>query len=89
MVANKNYRLKEIEHQVLSLLWQRGEASVGEIVIYLAKHSPVSYTSVKVICREMLAKGYVGSREKERLLTYYAKINQPQNRLTNTLSRIS
>jgi len=54
----------------MNVLWQRGEATVSEVVNALAKDSRLAYSSVLTTLRILERKGYVRHRKLGRAFVY-------------------
>jgi predicted transcriptional regulator len=72
--------LKEIpkptegELELLSILWERGEATVRDVYAAVNEHRPVVYTGVQKIMQIMLEKGLVKRDDSERAHVYRAAV---------------
>jgi predicted transcriptional regulator len=72
--------LKEIpkptegELELLSILWERGEATVRDVFAAVNEHRPVVYTGVQKIMQIMLEKGLVKRDDSERAHVYRAAV---------------
>jgi len=51
--------LTEAELRLMNLLWQRGSATIHQLVAALPKKQPLAYTSVLTTIRVLEKKGYV------------------------------
>ena len=49
--------LTDAEARVMAVLWDRQTATVGDVVVSLAKQRPVSYSTVQTILRILEEKG--------------------------------
>ena len=65
MARHRSPALTDAEARVMSVLWQRGTATVGDAVAALKKKRPVSYSTVQTILRILENKGYV-AHDKDR-----------------------
>jgi len=67
----KSPTLTEAELRLMNVLWQRGEATVSEVVNALAaKDSRLAYSSVLTTLRILERKGYVRHRKLGRAFVY-------------------
>ena len=71
----------------MSVLWQRGTATVGDAVDALRKNRAVSYSTVQTILRILENKGYVSHDKVARAFVYRPLIDerQAQHRATRHL----
>lgn len=66
MARSKSSGLTRAEHRIMSVLWERGEASVREITQVLAPEHNLAYTTVLTTTRILADKGYVNFRKLGR-----------------------
>jgi predicted transcriptional regulator len=66
--------LGERELDVMTLLWQRSSGTVTEVQAALG--TPLAYTTVLTILRNLEAKGFVRREEEGRAHRYYPKVKQ-------------
>jgi BlaI family transcriptional regulator, penicillinase repressor len=64
----------------MSVLWQRGTATVGDAVATLKKKRVVSYSTVQTILRILEHKGYVTHEKVARAFVYRALVDERQAR---------
>jgi predicted transcriptional regulator len=72
--------LTDAEAPVMAVLWQRGTATVAEVVAALQKKRPVSYSTIQTILRILETKGYVSHEKVARAFIYRARVNERQAR---------
>jgi predicted transcriptional regulator len=72
--------LTDAEARVMSVLWQRGTATVGDAVAALRKKRAVSYSTVQTILRILENKGYVSHDKVARAFIYRPLIDERQAR---------
>ena len=70
----------DAEARVMSVLWQRKTATVGDVVFALKRKRPVTYSTVQTILRILETKGYVTHDKVERAFVYRAVVDQAQAR---------
>jgi predicted transcriptional regulator len=83
--------LTDAEARILSVLWQRGTASVSEVVAALKKKRPVTYSTVQTILRILENKGYVSHDKVARAFIYRPRVYERQARrraLSQLVSRL-
>jgi BlaI family transcriptional regulator, penicillinase repressor len=62
--------LGELQSEVLELVWQRGEATVADVVKQLARSRPTTYTTVLVAMQKLEKKGWLTHRSEGRAYVY-------------------
>ena len=72
--------LTDAELRVMNVLWQRGRASVGEVVEGLAPPAKPAYNTVLTILRILERKGYVAHEKDGRAFTYLPLVDRGQER---------
>jgi predicted transcriptional regulator len=68
------------ELDVMTVLWQRGPATVAEVREQLA--DDLAYTTVLTVLRTLEDKGHVGHREAGKAHRYFAKVEAQAARKT-------
>jgi predicted transcriptional regulator len=76
MSTSKIHRLGERQLEILKVLWERGEASVGEVHAALAAERSLAYTTVATMLRKMEGRGLVGHRLEGRTFIYRAVVEE-------------
>lgn len=66
--------LGERELDVMTVLWKRSSGTVTEVQEALG--TPLAYTTVLTILRNLEAKGFVSREEEGRAHRYYPKVKQ-------------
>jgi predicted transcriptional regulator len=72
--------LTDAEARVMSVLWQRGTASVADVVAALRQKRAVTYSTVQTILRILEAKGYVSHEKVARAFIYRPRVDERQAR---------
>lgn len=75
----------------MTVLWDRGRATVAEIVGALGRKRPVNYSTVQTMMRILETKGYVKHEKEGRAFIYRPIVDQQQarrNALSHLLSRL-
>lgn len=75
----------------MTVLWERGRATVAEIVDALGRKRPVSYSTVQTMMRILETKGYVAHEKEGRAFIYRPVVDQRQARrsaLSHLVSRL-
>lgn len=78
MPPRKSPTLTEAELRLMDVLWQRGKATVQELVDSLPSKQPLAYNSVLTTIRILEKKGYVG-HEKDGRAHVYSPIVERQD----------
>lgn len=86
--TRKAPRPTESELELLTILWDRGQATVRELFEAVNETRPVVYTGVLKLLQIMTEKGLVERDERERAHVYHAAISQSdtEQRLLRELS---
>lgn len=79
--------LGELETAIMSILWERSEATVHEVVSALEPHHPVAYTTAMTVMRRLVDKGLLTRTLQGRSYTYRPALSREQF-LTRVSSRI-
>ncbi len=80
MARKKSTTLTDGELELMRVLWNRGRASVSEVVDALGSDAPPAYNSVLTRLRILEQKGYAGHEKTGRAFTYYPRIDQGEAR---------
>ena len=92
MPRKRSPALTDAEARVMSILWRRGNAAVGDVVSALqTRTGPVSYSTVQTILRILEAKGYVAHDKVARAFVYRPLVDERQARrraLRHLVSRL-
>ena len=70
MPPRKSTTLTEAELRLMDVLWQRGQATVQEVLTGLPDRPPLAYNSVLTIIRILEQKGYVRHVKQGRAHVY-------------------
>jgi BlaI family transcriptional regulator, penicillinase repressor len=76
MAKRAGKRPTESELEILSVLWQRGPATVREVHEALARHKPIGYTTTLKLMQIMHDKGLVARDESQRSHLYRPVLSQ-------------
>jgi predicted transcriptional regulator len=90
MARTRSPALTDAEARLMSVLWQKGRATVAEVVKVLRSSRPVNYSTVQTIMRILEAKGHVAHEKVGRAFVYRPIINKEQARrraLSHLLAR--
>jgi predicted transcriptional regulator len=72
--------LTDAEARVMSVVWQKGRATVAEVMAALRKKRPVTYSTVQTILRILESKGYVTHEKVARAFIYLPRVDERQAR---------
>ena len=64
------YRLGDLQLKIMKALWERGEASVGDVLQALGPRAGLAYTTVATMLRKMEGRGLVRHRSEGRRFLY-------------------
>jgi BlaI family transcriptional regulator, penicillinase repressor len=70
--------LSELEHLVMSVIWQRGDATTEDVRMALAKRHPMKESTARTILSRLEEKGYVTHRTDGRT-NIYKGLDAPAN----------
>lgn len=76
MARSKSATLTEAELRIMNVLWERGSATVHEVLQFLPAKPVLAYNSVLTIIRILEAKGYVRHIKDKRAHVYMPKIDR-------------
>jgi BlaI family transcriptional regulator, penicillinase repressor len=74
LARNKSATLTEAELRIMNVLWQRGSATVHEVLESLPAKPALAYNSVLTIIRILETKGYVKHMKDHRAHVYSPQI---------------
>jgi len=75
MPKNKTHRLGDLQLRIMKVLWERGEASVAEVLDALDDtDASLAYTTIATMLRKMETRGLVAHRAEGRSFIYRAKV---------------
>jgi predicted transcriptional regulator len=80
MARRRSPALTDAEARVMSVLWQRQTATVGEVVDDLSKKRPATYSTVQTMLRILETKGYVAHDKVARAFVYRPVVDEQQAR---------
>jgi BlaI family penicillinase repressor len=80
MARQRSPALTDAEARVMSVLWQRQAATVGDVVAVLQKGRAVTYSTVQTILRILETKRYVTHEKVARAFVYHPAVDARQAR---------
>jgi BlaI family transcriptional regulator, penicillinase repressor len=76
LARNKSATLTEAELRIMNVLWQKGPATVHEVLQALPEKPALAYNSVLTIVRILEKKGYVKHDKDKRAHVYTAQVDR-------------
>jgi predicted transcriptional regulator len=76
LARNKSATLTEAELRIMNVLWDRGSATVHEVLQAFPDNPPLAYNSVLTIIRILEKKAYVKHVKDKRAHVYTAQVNR-------------
>jgi predicted transcriptional regulator len=80
MARKRSPALTDAEARVMSVLWQRGTATVGDVVAALSPAHRATYSTIQTILRILESKGYVTHQKVARAFLYRPLVDARQAR---------
>jgi predicted transcriptional regulator len=78
MARKKSGTLTEAEVRLMDILWEKGEATVGDVVDALPVRQTLAYNTVLTTMRILEQKGYVKHHESGRAFVYSPIVNRSE-----------
>ena len=72
--------LGELQHAIMSVLWERGEATTGDVHEALRAERGLAFTTIATMLRKMEDKGVVAHRTEGRQFVYRPTVTESQVR---------
>jgi predicted transcriptional regulator len=76
LARNRSATLTEAELRVMNVLWQRGSATVHEVLESMSEKPPLAYNSVLTMVRILERKGYVKHVKDRRAHVYTPQVQR-------------
>lgn len=76
MARNKSATLTEAELRIMNVLWEKGSATVHEVLQSLASKPSLAYNSVLTTIRILETKGYVKHVKDKRAHVYMPRVDR-------------
>lgn len=80
MARKKSPTLTESELRLMEILWNRGSASVGDVVENLPMRKKLAYSTVLTTMRILEEKGYIRHEKQGRAFIYTPIVNRDSAR---------
>ena len=87
MARGKSRNLTDAELRLMEVIWEKGKATVGEVVEALPKGVPLAYSTVLTTLRILENKGYLRHTKDGRSFVYRPLVKREQAR-ENALSHL-
>ena len=90
MGRKKSSSLTDAELRLMEVVWEKGKATVAEVVEELPKSVPLAYSTVLTTLRILENKGYLRHTKDGRSFVYHPVVKREQareNALTHLLRR--
>lgn len=80
MARKRSTTLTEAELRLMDVLWEKGSATVADVVEALPKSSSLAYSTVLTTLRILERKGYVRHSKEGRAFIYHPLIDRGEAR---------
>lgn len=80
MARKKSPTLTEAELRLMEVLWEKGSATVNDVLEELPKRVPLAYNTVLTTLRILERKGYIRHEKDGRAFLYFPVINRGKAR---------
>jgi predicted transcriptional regulator len=90
VARKKSPHLTDAELRLMDVIWEKGQATVSEVVEDLPKDVPLAYSTVLTTLRILENKGYLRHTKDGRSFTYHPVVRREEARdgaLTHLLRR--
>jgi predicted transcriptional regulator len=91
MARRRSLSLTDAEARLMNVLWEKQQATVGEVVAALRPRQRVAYSTVQTLLRILEEKKYVAHQKEGRAFIYRPLVDRKQARrraLTHLVSRL-
>ena len=76
MARTKSATLTEAELRIMNVLWEKGSATVHEVLQALSAEPPLAYNTVLTVIRILESKGYVKHVKDKRAHVFMPKVDR-------------
>jgi predicted transcriptional regulator len=80
--AMKRHTLGDLQHAIMRVLWERGEATASEVHAVLQPQRGLAPTTIATMLRKMEDKGVVTHRSEGRQFVYRPTVSEAEVRQT-------
>ena len=80
MARKKSANLTDAELRLMDILWERGSATVADVIEGLPKNPALAYSTVLTTMRILENKGYVRHTKEGRAFIYHPLVGREQAR---------
>ncbi len=74
------HTLGDLQHAIMAVLWERGEATTGDVHAALHEARGLAFTTIATMLRKMEDKGVVTHRAEGRQFVYRPTVSEDQVR---------
>jgi predicted transcriptional regulator len=78
LARKKTIGLTDAELRLMEVLWDKGSATVGEVVEAMPKRTPLAYSTVLTTLRLLEEKGYLTHVKEGRAFIYHPAIGRAE-----------
>ena len=78
-----NHKLANLQLAIMNVLWDRKEATIGDVLKSVAHDRPLAYTTVGTMLSRMEQNGQVAHRVENRVNVYRAKL--PREKVSRSM----
>jgi predicted transcriptional regulator len=78
MKKNKIHRLGDLQLRLMQVLWEKREATVGDVHAALGTKSGLAYTTIATMLRKMEGRGLLAHRVEGRSFVYRAVVGEEE-----------
>ena len=78
-----NHKLANLQLAIMNVLWDRKEATIGDVLKSIAHDRPLAYTTVGTMLSRMEQNGQVTHRVENRVNVYRAKL--PREKVSRSM----
>jgi predicted transcriptional regulator len=89
MARKKSPNLTDAELKLMDVLWEKGSATVADVVESLPKDPPLAYSTVLTTMRILETKGYVRHTKDGRAFVYHPLVGREQARESAVLHLVN
>ncbi len=76
MARKRSTHLTDAELRLMDVLWEKGSATVSEVVENVVSETPLAYSTVLTTLRILENKGYIKHRKEGRAFIYHPVVGR-------------
>ena len=73
---SEQYRLTQVELEIMEIMWMLGKGTVHEVIAQLPKNRQLAYTSVSTMLRILQKKNFITAKKIGRQHIYQPKLSK-------------